>query len=255
MTTNVLRENVWRYLPIEKLMQLCQTDRSWRKFCQQPHIWRFLIQRDFDVYYPGDDAYQVYRNGYRNLNRKSGHKIYNDIIINLSDLNPQQLIAIFTYNWNNQKRIQPLLTYLNGNYTMLSTILDGNDTPIEMKQTDLFEPILVYGYRVNDYEFHLIPKPNDKISITVYYRTFKPKLFTHLLVEEEVDIKTIPEIFEFFEQHTAGALYRYCQNEEQLGEKLNIKEISLLCGRMNAVVYRNRNDNGTYFSETPQIDI
>lgn len=44
-----LKEEIWKKLPFEDLLNLCETDIEFNQICQDSHTWKFLLMRDFGI--------------------------------------------------------------------------------------------------------------------------------------------------------------------------------------------------------------
>ena len=49
-----------QYLPVESLLKYCSSDPLFAHICNDDIIWALLIQRDFELFYTGDDAREKY---------------------------------------------------------------------------------------------------------------------------------------------------------------------------------------------------
>ena len=58
--TFILRQEVWKYLPVISIFSLSQVCKELQKIWQDPLTWRHLILRDFRISYDLDDVRQVY---------------------------------------------------------------------------------------------------------------------------------------------------------------------------------------------------
>jgi len=61
-------ENMWKFLSVNEMLNLCQTSRFFSQICSDHVTWIYLIKRDFNVDYNGDDAELQYYLYYDYLN-------------------------------------------------------------------------------------------------------------------------------------------------------------------------------------------
>ena len=54
------QEESWKHLLYEDIIQLCQTNKFFNTICQRNNTWIYLLKRDFDRDYSGDDARREY---------------------------------------------------------------------------------------------------------------------------------------------------------------------------------------------------
>lgn len=56
---DLMLNEIWKYLPYNDIIKLCQTSYTFNHICKNNNVWIFLLQRDFDVI--GDkDARKLY---------------------------------------------------------------------------------------------------------------------------------------------------------------------------------------------------
>lgn len=55
-----IETEIWKFLPTKDIMKLCQVSSDLRLLCQNNYTWKFLLQRDFNKDYQGEDARSVY---------------------------------------------------------------------------------------------------------------------------------------------------------------------------------------------------
>lgn len=60
----------WKTLPIETLMNFCQTNKNYRNLCRSRQFWELLLERDFRIY---ANPKQTYLDYYAALNYFSDH--------------------------------------------------------------------------------------------------------------------------------------------------------------------------------------
>ena len=53
---------MWKYLPYEDIVSLCQTNQAYSAVCNDPETWRFLLYRDFNIV--ADGSLNEMRNRY-----------------------------------------------------------------------------------------------------------------------------------------------------------------------------------------------
>lgn len=56
---------IWKYLPIEDIIELCKTKKYMQFMCQNTYMWEYLLKRDFRKEYQGTDAKHRYFKYYR----------------------------------------------------------------------------------------------------------------------------------------------------------------------------------------------
>lgn len=44
-----LEDVMVQYLPVEDILNFCETEKRWRKLCESEETWKFLLERDFGV--------------------------------------------------------------------------------------------------------------------------------------------------------------------------------------------------------------
>jgi hypothetical protein len=58
------RYQLFRYLPVEDILNLCSTGKFYRRICRDPLTWRFLLEQDFNLRIPdtlGPLTIRIYR--------------------------------------------------------------------------------------------------------------------------------------------------------------------------------------------------
>lgn len=53
-------EKFWKNLSYEDIIELCLVNKDFNKICQDNNTWKYLLKRDYDVTYTGNDARQEY---------------------------------------------------------------------------------------------------------------------------------------------------------------------------------------------------
>ena len=54
------RNIVWKQLSVPDLISFCSTNSEYKKICQNPETWRFLLQRDFNYTKPVKNPMKKY---------------------------------------------------------------------------------------------------------------------------------------------------------------------------------------------------
>ena len=68
---------MWKYLPYEDIVSLCQTSRGFSEICNDPETWRFLLYRDFNISKTG--SLSELRDLYQYENTRA--RIYNELLV------------------------------------------------------------------------------------------------------------------------------------------------------------------------------
>lgn len=55
-----LQSEIWKKLPIEDILNLCDTNKDSRELCETEHLWKYLLERDYDITYKGLDPKTKY---------------------------------------------------------------------------------------------------------------------------------------------------------------------------------------------------
>jgi len=77
---------IWQHLSVSDILTLCKSSKEYLFICYDKHTWYFLLRRDFNISYIGDDPYKEY--GRQLL------KILSNLFVKLGNLN--QLLGDFT---------------------------------------------------------------------------------------------------------------------------------------------------------------
>lgn len=48
LSFDIASEVLWKYLPIDQILQYCRTNRAFASICNNPDTWRFLLMRDYN---------------------------------------------------------------------------------------------------------------------------------------------------------------------------------------------------------------
>jgi hypothetical protein len=51
---------IWKYLPYEDIVRLCQTNKEFSTICSSNETWKYLLQRDFRIIFTEENAYNLY---------------------------------------------------------------------------------------------------------------------------------------------------------------------------------------------------
>ena len=73
---------MWKYLPYEDIVSLCQTSRGFSEICNDPETWRFLLYRDFNIQMIGNAS--ELRDLYRLEKEKK--QVYSDLMSHFNAL-------------------------------------------------------------------------------------------------------------------------------------------------------------------------
>ena len=50
-----LNFQIWKDLPTESILNLCETNSEFKQICDSEYTWRYLLKRDFKLDYQGYD--------------------------------------------------------------------------------------------------------------------------------------------------------------------------------------------------------
>ena len=58
---DILCEEIWKYLTVATLLKYCCLNKTLNSICNRNETWQYLIERDFNIDYIGDEANFEYR--------------------------------------------------------------------------------------------------------------------------------------------------------------------------------------------------
>jgi len=81
---------IWRYLPIEDIIRLCETNSYFKKICEASSTWLFLLKRDFGIDKKINDPKMYYLMKYAQLKFINDYKVF---LVNEDEMNIDSIYA------------------------------------------------------------------------------------------------------------------------------------------------------------------
>jgi len=130
---------IWQHLPIKDIINFCRTNIEFEGICRDNHTWRYLLRRDYNIDYKGDNPYEVYKDELKND--------LTDLYLSLAEIYEDKANtienAIIEYNYN---FINPLID-LNVNMTLEENI---------GRHFELYEKKSIKYYQLAELDFNNI---------------------------------------------------------------------------------------------------
>jgi hypothetical protein len=79
---------LWKSLPYENIIKLCQTNREFNMICQNETVWKYLLQRDFGITYHKEKLFPEIHNASHPENARNLYLLYKYALDYLTEFYP-----------------------------------------------------------------------------------------------------------------------------------------------------------------------
>lgn len=73
---DIVKYGITDYLTIEEILNLCKTNKEYKKLCSDNNYWQYLIQREYNISYKKDDAFDKFKEIYTIMRNKKYEEDY-----------------------------------------------------------------------------------------------------------------------------------------------------------------------------------